>query len=171
MRHTSITVVGNLITPVNRRNLPDGRPVASFRIACTERRVDRATGGWADGETFYIGVTCWRELAENVASSLGVGDPIIVRGRIYTSTFDDKDGRRTSVQEIDADAVGPDLARCRVGGLVRNRRPGPDGENGVGASASAGTSRGDSAEAASPVSSSSAVPAAPGAEPVPAGGR
>ena len=121
MRGTSITVVGNLITPVNRRNLAGGRSVANFRVACNERRIDRATGEWGDGDALYIGVTCWRELAEHVAATFGIGDPIIVRGRIHTSTYDGKDGRR-SVQEIDADAVGPDLARCRVSGLTRTRR-------------------------------------------------
>ncbi len=126
MKGTSITVVGNLITPVNRRNLSGGRSVAHFRVACTERRIDRATGAWSDGDTFYIGVTCWRELAEHVAATFGVGDPIIVRGRIYTSSYDTENGRR-SVQEIDADAIGPDLARCHVSGLTRTRRgDGPD---------------------------------------------
>ncbi len=170
MKHTSITVVGNLITAVNRRNLPDGRPVASFRIACTERRVDRVTGAWGDGETFYIGVTCWRELAENVASSLGVGDPIIVRGRIYTSSYDDKEGRRTTVQEIDADAVGPDLARCRVNKLVRNRRPDEV--------ADAGAEEGSGEPADAPTGGSTAPHTVPPAaeaenlrEAVPAGGR
>lgn len=166
MKHTSITVVGNLITPVNRRNLPDGRPVASFRIACTERRVDRLSGEWGDGETFYIGVTCWRELAANVASSLGVGDPIIVRGRIYTSSYDDKEGRRNTVQEIDADAVGPDLARCRVGNLVRNRRAGESAE---------GASEPDRDEPADDPTQLYPVPAPVEHEnlrdPVPAGGR
>ena len=155
MKQTSITVVGNLITPVNRRNIGEGRAVASFRVACTERRIDRVSGEWGDGDTFYIGVTCWRELAENVAASFGVGDPIMVRGRIYTSTYDDKEGRRTSVQEIEADAVGPDLARCRISGLHRNRRadaPGGDADT-------AGTGL-------------HVVPGdADAAEPVPAGGR
>lgn len=154
MRQTSITVVGNLITPVNRRNIAEGRAVASFRVACTERRIDRVSGEWGDGDTFYVGVTCWRELAENVAASFGVGDPIIVRGRIYTSTYDDKEGRRTSVQEIEADAVGPDLARCRISGLHRRRADAPGGD-------------GDAA--------ATGLHVVPGdvqaAEPVPAGGR
>jgi single-strand DNA-binding protein len=124
MRGTSITVIGNLVTPVNRRNLSGGRSVARFRVACNERRIDRTTGEWGDGDTFYIGVTCWRELAEHVGALFGIGDPIIVQGRIRTSEFETKDGRR-SVQEIDADAVGPDLARCRVSNLTRTRRGDP----------------------------------------------
>ena len=167
MKHTSITVVGNRITPVNRRNLPDGRPVASFRIACTERRVDRSTGEWGDGETFFLGVTCWRELAGNVASSLGVGDPIIVRGRIYTSTYEDKEGRRNTVQEIDADAVGPDLARCHVKNLTRNRRPDAAAE-GVGADETGPEARADDSRDAA---SGHVVPMVRAAEAVPAGGR
>jgi len=141
MRGTSITVVGNLITPVNRRNVADGRSVANFRVACNERRIDRATGEWGDGDTLYIGVTCWRELAEHVAATFGIGDPIIVRGRIHTSTYEGKDGRR-SVQQIDADAVGPDLARCRVSGLTRTRRGDTPGR------AADGGSFGDAASAA-----------------------
>jgi single-strand DNA-binding protein len=129
MRGTSITVVGNLVTPVNRRNLSGGRSVARFRVACNERRIDRTTGAWGDGDTFYIGVSCWRELAEHVAATFGIGDPIIVRGRIHTRSFDTEDGRR-SVQEIDADAVGPDLARCRVSGLVRTRGNGAQAQPG-----------------------------------------
>lgn len=165
MKSTSITVVGNLITPVNRRNLPSGTSVASFRIACTERRMDRATGEWADGETFYIGVTCWRELAENVAASLGVGDPIMVRGRIFTSTYDDKEGRRNTVQEIDADAVGPDLARCHVKKLVRNGRRTPE-EAAADGSAAPEAEQGTALHAVA----ATAGPAAD-REPVPAGSR
>lgn len=122
MKQTTITVVGNLATPVDRRDLGGGRAVANFRIACTESRLDRATGTWHDGDTLFIGVACWRELADNVAATLGRGDPVIVRGRIYTSDYTDKEGRRQSVTEIEADAVGPDLARSRATGLVRTRR-------------------------------------------------
>jgi single-strand DNA-binding protein len=181
MRGTSITVVGNLITPVNRRNLPGGRSVANFRVACNERRIDRATGEWGDGDTFYIGVTCWRELAEHVAATFGIGDPIIVRGRIYTSTYDTKDGRR-SVQEIDADAVGPDLARCHVSGLTRTRRgdgPAAAGDGAPGSYAFGGDPGGDDADPfAGPLDVSGLEEAgvpdderAPELRAVPAGGR
>jgi hypothetical protein len=77
---TYTTVVGNLATRVDLRSVPDGTPVASFRVASNERHRDRATGSWRDGDTLYVNVTCWRSLAENVHASVGVGDPVVVHG-------------------------------------------------------------------------------------------
>jgi single-strand DNA-binding protein len=110
---TYTTVVGNLATRVDLRSVPDGTPVASFRVASNERRRDRATGSWRDGDTLYVNVTCWRSLAENVHASFGVGDPVVVHGRLFTRSWE-KDGRRQSVVEMEGYAVGPDLARSRA---------------------------------------------------------
>ncbi|MGH3567823.1 MAG: single-stranded DNA-binding protein [Pseudonocardia sp.] len=111
MYETHATVVGTLITPLNRRWLADGTGVVSFRVASTARRYDRASDGWVDGDCVYLSVTCWRRLAENVYASFTTGDPIVVHGRIYTRSYD-KDGQRHSSTEMEALAVGPDLTRC-----------------------------------------------------------
>ena len=42
MYETHLTVIGTLITAVNRRRLADDTTVASFRVASNERRFDRA---------------------------------------------------------------------------------------------------------------------------------
>jgi single-strand DNA-binding protein len=65
MYETHVTVVGNLATAVDRHRLADGRTVANFRIASTERRYDKATDGWVDGESLFLDVRCWRALADN----------------------------------------------------------------------------------------------------------
>lgn len=113
MHETYTTVVGNLATRVDLRSVPDGTAVASFRVASNERRRDRTTGSWRDGDTLYVNVTCWRALAENVHASFGVGDPVVVHGRLFTRSWE-KDGRRQSVVEMEGYAVGPDLARSRA---------------------------------------------------------
>lgn len=123
MNQTTMTAVGTLITPAELRHTPDGTPVTSFRIACNERRLDRESGLWVDRDTLYTSVTCWRRLAENVCASFRSGDPIIVRGRIFTRSYD-KDGRRNSVTEIEADVVGPDVSRCTIS--VSRKRPSPE---------------------------------------------
>ena len=110
MHETYTTVVGNVATRVDLRSLPDGTSLASFRVATNERRRDRATGSWRDGDSLFVNVTCWRALGENVHASLGVGDPIIVHGRLFSSSWE-KDGRRQSAVEMEGYAVGPDLAR------------------------------------------------------------
>jgi single-strand DNA-binding protein len=123
MFETHLTIVGTLITPVNRRRLTDGTSVVSFRVASNERRFDRATASWTDGDSLYVQVSCWRQLAENVHRSFNVGDPIIVRGRLHSRSYDDRDGKRQTVIELEGLAVGPDLTRATVE-ITRLRRDG-----------------------------------------------
>jgi single-strand DNA-binding protein len=123
MFETHVTVVGSVITAVNRRRLSDGTAVANFRIASNERRFDRASETWTDGDSLYLSVSCWRQLAENVHSTFDIGDPIIVRGRLHTRSYDDKDGKRQTIVELEAVAAGPDLTRSTAK-IVRLRRDG-----------------------------------------------
>lgn len=122
MNETELTVVGTLITGVERRHVADGAAVANFRVASNARRFDAASGGWTDGDTLYLSVTCWRQVADNAHSSLSLGDPVIVRGRLRTRSYD-RDGRRHSVTELHATAIGPDLARATAE-VRRGRRSG-----------------------------------------------
>jgi single-strand DNA-binding protein len=131
MHETYTTVVGNIATRVDLRNLQDGTVLASFRVATTERKRDRDTGSWRDGESLYLHVTCWRALAENVHRSLGVGDPVIIHGKLFTRSWE-KDGKRQSAVEMEGHTVGPDLSRSTA---VVTR---PSRAGGAGASAAVG---------------------------------
>ena len=108
---TRTTLVGRVMTDVQLRRTQNGTSVASFRIGCHERRFDRDTNSWLDGDELYATVTCWRKLADNVAASLSRGDPVIVPGRLFTRGYEVDGQRRTSL-ELEAFAVGPDLTRC-----------------------------------------------------------
>jgi single-strand DNA-binding protein len=121
MFETQVTVVGNVATAVKGRKLPSGDAVAKFRVANTARRRG-PSGEWVDGDTLFVSVTCWRQLAENVIDSIGVGDPVMVRGRLYTDDYEWEGKRRTEIK-MEAYAVAPDLNRCRVV-LTRTRRSG-----------------------------------------------
>ncbi|MGH3915096.1 MAG: single-stranded DNA-binding protein [Pseudonocardiaceae bacterium] len=112
MRGTPVTVVGTLVGDTRLRRVgPDGKLVLNFRIASNERRYDKASGSWVDGDSLYLSVSCWRTLAEN-AATLVKGDPVIVSGRLRTREWTTEEGVRRSVVEMEASAVGPDLARC-----------------------------------------------------------
>jgi single-strand DNA-binding protein len=105
-----ITVVGNLAAaPVLRS--AGGTPVASFRIAATPRRLDKASGEWGDGQTIWFGVAAWRGLGEHCADSLAKGDKVVVSGRLTAQTWTDAEGKERSGLEIDAHSVGLDLSR------------------------------------------------------------
>jgi single-strand DNA-binding protein len=111
MFDTQVTVVGNLVADPRLTSTPNGQPVASFRLASTPRRFDRAAGEWRDGATLFVNVTCWRGLAENVATSLKKGQAAIVIGRLSVRPYASKDGEKRQSVDIDAMAVGPDLSR------------------------------------------------------------
>ncbi len=120
MRETPVTVVGTLVSDMRPRRVgPDGTLVLNFRVACNERRFDKASESWVDGESLYLSVNCWRRLAEN-AASLVKGDPVIVKGKLRTREWTTEQGERRSVVELEASAVGPDLARCAA--TVRKQR-------------------------------------------------
>jgi len=122
MNETPVTIVGTVVRDLRGRRVgDDGATVVNFRIAANERRFDKETGQWGDGDSLYITVTCWRRLAENVLASLVKGDPVVVTGKLRTRDFEGKDGESRSVTEMEASAVGADLARCTTT-VRRNRR-------------------------------------------------
>jgi single-strand DNA-binding protein len=120
MNETEVTVVGNVISDVKSRRTGEGVRVVNFRVASNERRFDKGTGEWVDGDRLFVSVTCWRKLANGVAATLSKGDPVVVTGRLYTRGYE-VEGQKRSVTEIEANAVGPDLSRCSAE-LMRVRR-------------------------------------------------
>lgn len=120
MNETHVTLVGTVINDLRRRTTAEGAELVSFRMASNERRFDRTSGEWVDGETLYATVTCWRRLVKGVSYALAKGDPVVVTGRIYTRSYEVEGQRRQSV-ELDAATVGIDLSRC-MASIERTRR-------------------------------------------------
>ncbi len=109
-----VTLVGNAATAVEHRLTTAGVPVARFRLAATSRRWDKARECWSDGETSFYTVRSWRALADNVAASVAVGEPLVVQGRLRLREGEqppERGGQRWFSAEIDAVAIGHDLAR------------------------------------------------------------
>jgi single-strand DNA-binding protein len=89
---------------------PTQTPLAEIRMGHTPRRLNRATGEWEDGETSYYTIKCWRRLAVNVKGCLRKGDMILVRGKVVMRTWVDDQQRNRVQMQVEADAVGHDLA-------------------------------------------------------------
>ncbi|MEH0635412.1 single-stranded DNA-binding protein [Streptomyces bottropensis] len=109
---TVITVVGNLVDDPELRFTPSGVAVAKFRIASTPRVYDKQTNEWKDGESLFLTCSVWRKAAENVAESLVRGVRVIVQGRLKQRSYEDGQGVKRTVYELDVDEVGPTLARA-----------------------------------------------------------
>ncbi|QUI32461.1 single-stranded DNA-binding protein [Streptomyces alfalfae] len=109
---TQITIVGNLVDDVELRFTPAGAAVARFRVASTPRRFNKTTNEWEDGEPLFLTCSVWRQAAENVAESLARGVRVIVQGRLKQRSYEDREGVKRTVYELDVDEVGPTLARA-----------------------------------------------------------
>lgn len=103
----TITIVGVVGTDPERKN-PKGVPITTFRVATKDRRFDRATGAWTDGDTNWYTVSAYRKLAEHVFDSVHKRDRVILTGRLRVRSWETGESRGTAV-DIDLDAIGHEL--------------------------------------------------------------
>lgn len=109
---TLITICGNLVDDPELRFVASGAAVAKFRVASTPRTFDKQSNEWKDGESLFLTCSVWRQAAENVAESLQRGMRVIVQGRLKQRSYEDREGVKRTVYELDVDEVGPSLLRA-----------------------------------------------------------
>lgn len=103
------TITGLVATTPRHLLTKDGLQITSFRLASSNRRFDRASMEWVDGETNWFTITTYRTLAVNTATSIGKGDRVIVSGALRVRDWDNGERVGTSV-EIEASSIGHDLS-------------------------------------------------------------
>ncbi|WP_318208271.1 MULTISPECIES: single-stranded DNA-binding protein [unclassified Streptomyces] len=135
---TVITVVGNLVDDPELRFTPSGAAVAKFRIASTPRTFDRQTNEWKDGESLFLTCSVWRQAAENVAESLQRGMRVVVQGRLKQRSYEDREGVKRTVYELDVEEVGPSLKNATAKVTKTTGRGGQGGYGGGGGGQQAG---------------------------------
>ncbi|MGW1976017.1 single-stranded DNA-binding protein [Streptomyces sp. NPDC001889] len=139
---TVITVVGNLVDDPELRFTPSGAAVAKFRVASTPRTFDRQTNEWKDGESLFLTCSVWRQAAENVAESLQRGMRVVVQGRLKQRSYDDREGVKRTVYELDVEEVGPSLKNATAKVTKTTGRGGQGGYGGGGQQQGGGNSWG-----------------------------
>jgi single-strand DNA-binding protein len=106
---TLLTIVGQLVGDPEMRFTQSGSAVTSFTVASTPRTFDRRSGEFKDGEALFLRCSVWRQAAENLAESLRKGDRVIVTGKLKQRSFENTEGQKRTVIELDVDEVGPSL--------------------------------------------------------------
>ncbi len=86
-----VTLIGNLATEVELREVGPDKKVASFLLA-----VDR---GGRDGGADFVNVAAWDRQAELCAEYLGKGRRVAVDGRLRSRSWE-AEGRRRSAIEV-----------------------------------------------------------------------
>ncbi|HTX84272.1 MAG TPA: single-stranded DNA-binding protein [Streptosporangiaceae bacterium] len=104
----TFSVTGYVATPPKGGYTRNGTRTLYMRVGWTPRRFDRRTGEWTDQQTSFVGVTCYRKVAENGAACLRRGDPVVVKGTLTVREYGPD--KRVTV-DVFAESIGHDLSR------------------------------------------------------------
>lgn len=96
-----VVLLGNLARDPELRTTGGGTPVARFTVACT-RRFKNQNG---EQEADFIDCVAWRQQAEFVSKYFRKGQKICLEGSIRTRSYDDKQGQRRYVTEVQCEHI------------------------------------------------------------------
>jgi single-strand DNA-binding protein len=88
----TVSLIGNLATEVEMREVGEGKKVASFLLA-----VGR---GGRDAGADFVGVSVWDRQAELCAEYLGKGRRVGVMGYLRSRTWEEEGRRRRAVEVV-----------------------------------------------------------------------
>lgn len=87
-----VTLIGNLATDVELREVGPDKKVASFLLA-----VDRAS---KDGGADFVNVCAWDRQAELCAEYLGKGRRVAVDGWLKSRSWEEEGKRRSAIEVV-----------------------------------------------------------------------
>ena len=90
-----VSIVGNVVREPEFRLTQAGHAVVSLTVAWNPK----------EGDPVFFPVTCWRDLANNVADTVVKGARVHVQGYLKTSKWESKDGESRERMEIVADEL------------------------------------------------------------------
>jgi single-strand DNA-binding protein len=103
------SLAGTLTADPELRFSGGGKALVKVRVAVAERRQDRATGKWINGEAEFFDVTVWGKQGEYVVEALRKGDRVVVVGDWQESTWLGKDELVHTTRSLKARDIGPSL--------------------------------------------------------------
>lgn len=124
----TVTLVGNVTRQPELRFTASGLPVTEFGIAINNRRYNRDTQQYEDGDPKFFDISCWKDLAENVADCVEKGTRVTVTGRLDFRQWETEDGDRRSKVSVVADDVAVSLRWATVE-VQRNDRSSSGGSS------------------------------------------
>lgn len=103
MALNKVLLIGNVGKDPEVRHLESGAAVATITLATSERYRDR--NGEMRELTEWHTVIAWRQLAELAENYIRKGSQIYVEGKIRSRSWDDQNGQKRYVTEIQADGI------------------------------------------------------------------
>lgn len=93
-----VIIIGNLGADPELRYTQSGAPVATFRVATTERW--KGQDGQMQEQTEWHSIVAWRRLAEICGEYLSKGSKVYIEGKLQTRKWQDQSGNDRYTTEI-----------------------------------------------------------------------
>lgn len=93
---------------------PSGVAVANLRLVAQDRRFNKQTNEWEDGDILWFRGTAFKQLAENISESVSKGELLLVTGKWKTDEWEDQEGNKKSATGFILD----DVAKSLKGGAI-----------------------------------------------------
>jgi single-strand DNA-binding protein len=91
-----VTLIGNLASDVELRDVGEDLQVANFLLAVNRPGKDEAD---------FVRISTWNRQAEICAQYLAKGKKVAVDGRLKSSSWEDEDGNKRNAVEVVANRV------------------------------------------------------------------
>tara|TARA_Y100001970_G_C14210635_1_gene846676 strand:+ start:345 stop:794 length:450 start_codon:yes stop_codon:yes gene_type:complete len=114
----NVVLVGNITQDPELRYTNSGVAVCSLNIAWNSKNPVTE-----EEKAHFFEVSCWRQLAENVAESVTRGMRVVVYGRLDYRTWQGPNGENRSAVQIVADEVSPSV-KWATAQVSKNERGG-----------------------------------------------
>ncbi len=95
-----VFLIGRLGADPEIRYTPSGAEVATFRMATSEAWTNK--NGEKEERTEWHRIVAWRGLAKICGEYLSKGKLVYIEGRLRTRNWEDRDGNKRTVTEIEA---------------------------------------------------------------------
>lgn len=130
--------LGNITRDIEIRSFQSGAKVASFAIACNERKKNSTTGAWED-KPFFMECKVWQndknKQVDTLVEWMKKGNMIYVEGALETETWEDKNGggkRSKTVCVVRFMRGFPPKEQGRAGGGTGGQSQGNQGQQNQG---------------------------------------
>lgn len=99
------TIIGYVGDVPKISNTQNGRKVASFAIATTEKGYTSKSGVQYPDRTEWHNIVLWGNLAEIAEKYLRKGSSVFIQGKMRTRSYDDKNGVKRYITEIEGEIM------------------------------------------------------------------
>lgn len=99
-----VILIGNVGKDPDIRYSTDGKPVASFSLATTERAYTTAAGIPIPEKTEWHNIVMWGKNAEYAEKYIRKGAKLYIEGKIRTRVWEDKNAIKRNITEIYVDS-------------------------------------------------------------------